>query len=182
LVAENCILKEVAPQYFGHIIEWRNNAQYNKYLNQPFVLTLEAQSSWYERYVKDGRSKLYIFIDIHGTPFGTIGVKQIDLERKSAEFGNYLIIESHQGSMEMLEGLVKFLEECFEELNLLYGSVSKDNKKSIKFCRKMGFVTGSKKDFPFQEAQETRDDLVAVSLTKADFYDSEVYRLAKERL
>ena len=33
------ILKEIQPEFFKYIIEWRNNPELNKFLNQPFKLT-----------------------------------------------------------------------------------------------------------------------------------------------
>ena len=39
-------LEEVQPKYFPCIIEWRNNPDNNKFLNQPFKLTMELQTKW----------------------------------------------------------------------------------------------------------------------------------------
>ena len=48
------ILKEIQPEFFKYIIEWRNNPELNKFLNQPFKLTMELEKQWYEeKYLND---------------------------------------------------------------------------------------------------------------------------------
>lgn len=39
------ILEEVQPKYFPYIIELRNNPENNRFLNQPFNLTMELQTN-----------------------------------------------------------------------------------------------------------------------------------------
>ena len=48
-------LEEISPKYFSKVIEWRNNPENNKFLNQPFKLTMELQKKWYEeKYLNEG--------------------------------------------------------------------------------------------------------------------------------
>ena len=34
-------LADVEEKYFPYVIEWRNNPENNRFLNQPFLLTME---------------------------------------------------------------------------------------------------------------------------------------------
>ena len=57
-------LEEVCPKYFPKVIEWRNNPENNRFLNQPFKLTMELQQKWYEeKYLNDLTQGLFIIID-----------------------------------------------------------------------------------------------------------------------
>lgn len=38
-------LEEISPKYFEKVIEWRNNPELNKFLNQPFKLTLKLEKN-----------------------------------------------------------------------------------------------------------------------------------------
>lgn len=55
LEGKTVILKEVEPKYFPYIIEWRNNKEFTRFLNQPFTLTMENETHWYQNvYLKCG--------------------------------------------------------------------------------------------------------------------------------
>lgn len=45
LTGKFVILKEIQPEFFKYIIEWRNNSKLNKFLNQPFKLTMELEKN-----------------------------------------------------------------------------------------------------------------------------------------
>ena len=59
------ILDELQPKYFKYIIKWRNDPELTRYLNQPFKLTMELQTKWYEeKYLNDKSQGLFVMIDI----------------------------------------------------------------------------------------------------------------------
>lgn len=43
LDAKYVYLEEVNSKYFQCIVDWRNNPENNRYLNQPYKLTIEKQ-------------------------------------------------------------------------------------------------------------------------------------------
>ena len=46
-------LRSINESDFARLIEWRNNPEINRYLNQPYKLTMELQYKWYvEKYLK----------------------------------------------------------------------------------------------------------------------------------
>ena len=53
-------LEEVEEKHFRYIIDWRNDPENNRYLNQPFHLTMEKQRAWYEHYLADPTQGLLI--------------------------------------------------------------------------------------------------------------------------
>lgn len=181
IIAGTCKLVEVSPEHFEAIIEWRNDEENRKYLNQTFVATMETQRKWFEKYQNDASQILYIMEDGDGVPFGTIGLKQIDLRKKTAEVGSLIVKYEYRGSIEMAECLLSFYKTAFNYLDALYGSIVKDNHKVLKLNSGFGF-TEAKGKFPKQECQNNRFDLVDVCVTKDSFYNSKLFNNLKERL
>lgn len=93
LEGKHVILDEISPKYFHYVIEWRNNPTLNRYLNQPFKLTMELEKKWYEEvYLKDATQDFFIMVDKKtGTPFATIGNTDIDLKNKVCINGRLLL-------------------------------------------------------------------------------------------
>ena len=64
LEGKTVVLKEVEPKYFPYIIEWRNNKEFTRFLNQPFTLTMENETHWYQNvYLKDPTQGLLLMTD-----------------------------------------------------------------------------------------------------------------------
>ena len=180
ILAGECVLEEISTKHFQTIIDWRNDTDNNKYLNQTFTASMETQTKWYTEYLRNGSQILYVMIDTNGVPFGTIGLKQINIQNRMAEVGNLLVISEYRGSIEMAECLIGFYEAAFNYLDVLYGHSVKDNKKVMKLNKSFGFINTEEK-FPEQECQKTRDDLVSVCIRKEAFYNSKLYKNIKER-
>ena len=79
LLGDLVIVQEVQPLYFDKIIEWRNNPEFNKFLNQPYKLTMELQKKWYKKYLNDFTQGLFVVIDKRtNKAFATIGYTNFD--------------------------------------------------------------------------------------------------------
>ena len=64
LEGKTVIVEEIQPKYFPYVIEWRNNPELNKFLNQPYKLTPEIEKKWYEeKYLQDTTQALLIMLD-----------------------------------------------------------------------------------------------------------------------
>lgn len=142
-------LEEVQPKYFPYIMEWRNNPENNKFLNQPFKLTMELQTKWYEeKYLQDLTQGLFVIVDKQGdTPFGTIGWTDLDLKEKTCIGGRLLIgNRDYRGSIEWCEAVYLFNAFVYNKLNIndMYAHVVTDNIASLKWHDKWGFKTNSK--------------------------------------
>ena len=72
---KSVIIDEIKPEFFPHVILWRNDKNLNRYLNQPYELTLEKEKDWYENiYLKDKTQGFVIMTDKENlTPFATMG-------------------------------------------------------------------------------------------------------------
>lgn len=88
-------LEEVQPKYFLYIVKWRNNLENNKFLNQPFKLTIELQTNWYEeKYLMDMTQGLFVMVYKQTyTPFGKIGWTDYNSDLNRSIGGRLLIGE-----------------------------------------------------------------------------------------
>ena len=92
LEGQNVYLAEVEEQYFPYIIAWRNDPLNNRYLNQPFLLDMEKQRAWYERYLSDSAQGLLVVVDKQmDTPFATMGWTDHDIEERVCITGRLLV-------------------------------------------------------------------------------------------
>lgn len=136
-------LEEVAPKHFKYIIEWRNNPELNKFLNQPFELTMELQQKWYEKYLGDPSQGLLVLVDKEkNVPFGTMGWTDYLPEEKICISGRLLVgNEQYRGGKEFTEAIIVFNDYLYEQLNIknMYGFVADENRKIISWNKKLGF-------------------------------------------
>lgn len=137
------VVEEVQPKYFEKIIEWRNNPEFNKFLNQPYKLTMELQQKWYEKYLEDFTQGLYVFIDkSNGKPFGTLGFTDYIKEEKILIEGRALVGElEYRGSKELTEGYLLLNDYLYKNYDIatMYIHVVNDNKKVISLNKRWGY-------------------------------------------
>ena len=145
LEGETVILEEVQPKYFPYVIEWRNNPENNRFLNQPFKLTMELQTKWYEeKYLNDMSQGLLIMIDKStNIPFGTIGWTDYDHKKHiciegRALVGNY----DYRASKQMTEGYLVFQDYMYDCMSVekAFIHVVDENKKVISLNKRWGYV------------------------------------------
>lgn len=138
-------LEEVCPKYFPKIIEWRNNPENNKFLNQPFKLTMELQQKWYkDKYLKDLTQGLLIMIDkSNGIPFGTKGWTDYDVKKKVCIAGRALVGEpAYRGSKESAEAYLLCADYMYKKMQVetMYIHVVDENLKVISLNKRWGYI------------------------------------------
>ena len=142
LEGKKVILEEVEPKYFPYVIEWRNNPELNKFLNQPFKLTMENQTKWYEeKYLPDDTQILFILVDKEkNIPFATTGYTDIDLQNRRCIKGRLLLgnkkYARHPG---FTEGLFLAQDYIFNFVDVQYGHIVKENLGSFQNAKWFGF-------------------------------------------
>ncbi len=137
-------LEEICPKYFAKVIEWRNNPENNKFLNQPFKLTMEIEQKWYnEKYLKDGTQGLFVLIDKkNDMPFGTLGYTDYNEKEKICISGRVLVGDiNYRGRKEFLEATILYNDYLYHRLNvkIVYAHIVVDNKDSISWSKNWGF-------------------------------------------
>lgn len=137
-------LEEFSPKYFEKVIEWRNNPENNKFLNQPFKLTMELEKQWYEeKYLNDMTQGLLIMVDKkNNLPFGTIGWTDYDKNKQICISGRVLVGEyKYRGRKEFLEAALLYNDYLYYGLNIkiMYAHIFQENKDSISWSKNWGF-------------------------------------------
>lgn len=174
-------LEEISPKYFEKVIEWRNNPEFNKFLNQPFKLTMELEKQWYEKkYLNDMTQGLLIMIDKkNNLPFGTIGWTDYDSAKKICIAGRALVGEdSYRGSKEMTEAYLIFQDYMYEKMlvKTAYIHVVDENTKVISLNRRWGYIP-NKGEIRFPK------ELLVNGMKQTEYLrTSEQYEKAREKI
>lgn len=166
LIGKSVILDEVQPKYFEKIIEWRNNPENNKFLNQPYKLTLELEQKWYENYLQDDTQGLFILIDKKNSiPFGTMGWTDFDKERQVCITGRLLVgVLNYRGSLYFKEAAELFNDYLYKNcrIKIMYAHVVEKNIASIKWHKKWGYKLNNNFEFP--------QEMIVNGMKQIEFY------------
>lgn len=137
-------LEEIQPRHFADVIKWRNDPELNKFLNQPFKLTLEKQTKWYEEiYLKDDTQGMFIMVDkANNKAFATIGWTDYMPHENIVIAGRVLVGEyKYSASKELIEGYLLLYDYLYEiyGVKVVYSHVVNDNKKVVSLLQRFGF-------------------------------------------
>ncbi len=153
LVGNFTVAEDVAPKYFAEIIKWRNDPSNNRFLNQPFVLTMELQWKWYKKYLADDTQGLFVLIDKEkNIPFGTLGFTDYNASERTLIQGRALVgVDLYRASPELTEGYLLVNDYLYENfsIEMMYIHVVNENKKVISLNKRWGYsLNSSKIKFP----------------------------------
>ena len=128
-------LSEIKENDFEQIIKWRNNPDYNRFINQNFILTIDLQKKWFNSYSKDDTQITYgIHIIKDNTLIGTIGATDIDFKKKEFIPGRLLIDEDFRLGPYLIDTFVTLYDYFFEELFFVKGNFwEQNNMRRITF-------------------------------------------------
>ena len=136
-------LDEIQPKYFPYVIHWRNDKELNRYLNQPYVLTMENQTKWYEEmYLKDDTQGFMVMIDKKtNTPFATLGWTDMDLIKNQCIMGRLILGNSSFGNSGVfLESFFLLADYLYSFVDVVYIHVGLENKKALRLNKILGFL------------------------------------------
>jgi RimJ/RimL family protein N-acetyltransferase len=142
LEGERVVLRPIAPADNARIVEWRNRPDVRRNIyNQP-PLTLEKQSAWYARYLKD-ESQARFVIEARGSgPAGVCGLTDRRSGDGSAALASVLGEESARGKGAAREALELLLGWGFREwgLHRVTAEVFAHNAAAVRLYEKLGFA------------------------------------------
>jgi RimJ/RimL family protein N-acetyltransferase len=137
------ILREINETDFETIIAWRNDSDNNRFLNQPYQLTLQLQQEWYSKKYLPSSDILFMFLTKRNNKrFGMIGLNDYCPEQKIGIAGRLLIGEkAYRSSPEMLEANLLFYDFLFYKIKLkqVFCHIVKQNTKAIALDKRLGF-------------------------------------------
>lgn len=148
LTGISVILDEIQPKYFPYVIQWRNDKELNRYLNQPYVLTMENQTRWYEeKYLKDDTQGFMVMVDKKtGLPFATLGWTDMNLSKRECIMGRLLLGDSSfNNSPSFLEAFFLLGDYLYNLTDTVFIHVGVENKKALRLNKRFGFVPNTGK-------------------------------------
>ena len=123
------------------IIRWRNSDYVRSRFIDQRLFTKESHEYWLKNFVETGKvAQFIILLDDKGV--GSVYLRDIDYDKKSAEYGIFIGEESARGKGVGTKSANLILEYAFGELKLekIFLRVYKDNPGAIKSYEKAGFV------------------------------------------
>ena len=127
-------------------VEWLRETR-NKYRDHFFdsgEITAEQQRGWYKKYRETHTDQMFIMELKDGTKIGTIAIYNIDVAKRTATFGRFLLLNefTHKGYAE--EAVKCLLDYCWNKMRLykLNIEVYLENLDAIAIYARAGFKTG----------------------------------------
>jgi UDP-4-amino-4,6-dideoxy-N-acetyl-beta-L-altrosamine N-acetyltransferase len=123
------------------IVEWRNQPDSARWLNQRKPLTVKEHLRWFDQ-ARERGDLLLFFEALDKAPVGCTSIFDFDPPGTSAEWGRLFSARLGGGSTRMLEACYLLHRMCFEVLGFfrLYGQVWADNDRAWRLYQFMGWV------------------------------------------
>lgn len=150
------------------IIRWRNSDSVrSRFINQT-LFTKESHENWLKNFVETGKVAQFIIL-LDGKSVGSVYLRDIDYDKKSAEYGIFIGEESARGKGVGTKSAELILEYAFGELKLkkVFLRVYKDNPGAIKSYEKAGFVDNGLRESVCVNG--VSKEVVFMELEKKDF-------------
>jgi RimJ/RimL family protein N-acetyltransferase len=141
LRGRHALIRLTEEQDADLIVQWRNQPETAKWLNQPQPLTVDEHLGWFHRALDQGDLLLF-FDSIDGTPLGCSSVFDFDSQATSAEWGRLFSASVGGGSVRILEACYLLHRMCFDALGMarLRGWVLADNERAWRLYQFLGWV------------------------------------------
>lgn len=137
----NIELRKLSLYDTAKIVKWRNSTEVKKNLYSQEDITEEQHINYYHKYVESGRIVQFIIV-VDGIDCGTAFLKNIDNQKKEAEFGIFIGEPEYRGkgiSTIVTQRLVKFGFNVLA-LRRIYLTVFEENIPAIKGYLRAGFA------------------------------------------
>ena len=124
------------------IVKWRNNDNVKKNFVFQEKFTEELHNKWMDDKVASGSVVQFIIIEKEtNDPIGSVYFRDIDYDKKIAEFGIFIGEDSKRGKGFGNEAVELALQYGFDmlKLNEIFLRVYADNKAAVKSYEKVGF-------------------------------------------
>lgn len=141
IVGKLIFLRPITKEDTNYIVKWRNT----EFVRDNFIFrekfTAEMHENWMKNQIETGKVIQYIICDNSGFPIGSIYFRDIDGEKKEAEFGIFIGEKEFIGKGCGQEATKLFIDFGFNEigLNKILLRVIKSNAKAEHVYEKVGF-------------------------------------------
>ncbi|MBO4310608.1 MAG: GNAT family N-acetyltransferase [Lachnospiraceae bacterium] len=150
------------------IIRWRNSDYVRSRFIDQRLFTKESHEYWLKNFVETKKVDQFIIM-LDRKSVGSVYLRDIDYDKKEAEFGIFIGEESARGKGVGTKSAGLILKHAFEVLNLdkVFLRVYEDNAGAVKSYEKAGFVfKGRKESITVNGAKR---EVLFMELEKKDF-------------
>lgn len=143
--------------------EWRNDPRIYKWTRQNAPLHWGAHGAWFANQWADKSLSMFMVVDREGKKLGVVGLTDIDLVNRHAEFSCYINPDEH-GNGFGTAALKTLFDYGFRVLglNMIWGETFEGNPAHKTF-EKIGMkCTGYRDDFYFRDGKFIRAHLYSV--------------------
>lgn len=141
LKTRNLTLRPMMEKDADIVVKWRSNPSVYQYFINPHALSREEHLNWfYQIYQYQIDRFEWIAVDASGIPVGAFGLRKTK-DEDCAEV-SYLVDEKFYGmgyAMEAVNMLMEFADKTWKCRSIL-AQIHKENEKSIRFIKKLGFT------------------------------------------
>jgi UDP-4-amino-4,6-dideoxy-N-acetyl-beta-L-altrosamine N-acetyltransferase len=119
---------------------WRNTKQVSQYMITNHFISVEEHQRWLEKLKTNSSAKAWIII-YNNAPVGLVSLTNINMEKKTAEWGFYIAEESARGKGVGSTTLYKLMKYVFNTLRFekLSTLVLQNNDVAMKMYDQFGF-------------------------------------------
>ena len=151
-----------------NIVRWRNSEYVNSRFIDRRMFTKESHEAWLKNYVETGKVAQFIIL-LNGEPVGSVYLRDIDLNKKEAEYGIFIGEESARGKGVGTKSAKLILKYAFEELGLkkIFLRVLKNNPGAVRSYEKAGFKKIDRVDTLTVDGETL--EVIFMELEKKDF-------------
>lgn len=125
------------------IVAWRNSEEVRRNFIYQEPFTPEGHENWFKNMIETGKAVQMIICELAGDePLGSVYIRDIDMQRREAEYGIFIGVESARGRGVGTAAARLMLEYCFREkkLHRVYLRVFTTNEQAVRSYEKAGFI------------------------------------------
>ena len=151
-----------------NIIKWRNSEYVNSRFIDRRLFTKESHEAWLKNFVETGKVAQFIIL-LDGEAVGSVYLRDIDADKKEAEYGIFIGEESARGKGVGTKSAKLILKYAFEELGLknIFLRVLKNNPGAVRSYEKAGFKKIDRVDSLIIDGETL--EVIFMELEKKDF-------------
>ncbi len=133
-------IRKIEIEDTANIVKWRNSENVLQYFIDQRKINEESHINWLNNYVFTGKVAQFIIV-CDNQDVGSIFLRDIDLESKSAEYGVFIGEDAYRGKGVGSKASRLILEYGFNELKLdkIILRVKNHNLPAIRSYEKIGF-------------------------------------------
>ena len=170
-------LRELELTDATYMLEWMHDLEIVRFLNKDYSqMTIDDCIEFISKSTQDPSCKYYAIASDTNEYMGTIGLKDIDYNKKCAELAIVVRKEAMANGYSWY-GMRSMIEMSFEVLGLecIYWCVSSKNERAIRFYQKHNFHEAIDISQEILSRYNNRTDLKWYSVLKGDALDSREY-------